>query len=83
MNRTRTEEDTTRHCFDSTWEDLREESPCTNLNGMNTNSHGKRLDCTVDDLLAQGIHDNPRGKVNGGRAEHVKSESCDFGPESV
>lgn len=77
------EEDTAKHSFDSTWEDLHEESPCTNLKGMNTNSYGKRLDRTVDDLLDQGIHDNPRGKIHRGRAEHVKSESCDFGLESV
>lgn len=76
-------EEDTRHCFDSTWEDLHEESSCTNLNGMNANSHGERLDCTADDLLAKGIHDNPRGKMNRGRAEHVESESCDFGLGSV
>lgn len=37
----------------------------------------------MDGLLAQGVHDNLRGKMNGGRTERVKSESCDSGLESV
>lgn len=73
----------TRHWFDCTQEDFHEESSCPNLNGMDTDSCGKRLDCTVGDLLAQGLHDTLRGTMNGGRAEHVKSESCDFGLGSV
>lgn len=37
----------------------------------------------VDSLLARGVHNNLRGKISGGKTEHVKSESCDFGFESV
>ena len=36
----------------------------------------------MDGLLAQGDHDNLRGKMNGGRIESIESESCDFGLES-
>ena len=71
-------EKNTKYYLDSTWE-----STCRNLGAMTINSQSKRLGCMTNGLLAQGIHDIPRSKMNGGRTEYVKSESYDFGPESV